>query len=68
MTVETLGRVSTGDTFSGFFKALASVLALWVERYEQRRHLAEMDDRMLSDIGVSRGDARVEADKVFWLS
>ncbi len=68
MTVETLGRVSSGYTFSSTFKAVVTVLALWIERYEQRRHLAELDDRMLSDIGVSRGDARVEADKRFWMA
>ncbi len=43
-----------------------TVLATWGERLKQRVDLAEMDDRMLKDIGVSRVDAQVEADKPFW--
>ena len=31
-----------------------------------RRLLAEMDDRMLSDIGISRAEARVEAMRAPW--
>ncbi len=35
-------------------------------RYEQRRHLLELDDRLLDDIGFSRAMARQEAAKPFW--
>ena len=31
-----------------------------------RRQLAEMDDRMLKDIGISRLDAQCEADRLPW--
>ena len=31
-----------------------------------RRMLAEMDDRMLADIGISRLDAQAEADRAPW--
>ena len=31
-----------------------------------RRLLAEMDDRMLSDIGIGRGDALMEASRAPW--
>ncbi|WP_043344660.1 DUF1127 domain-containing protein [Belnapia moabensis] len=31
-----------------------------------RRYLAEMDDRMLKDIGISRMDARQEAERLPW--
>ena len=31
-----------------------------------RRILAEMDDRLLADIGVSRSEAIVEANRPFW--
>ncbi|WP_043364456.1 DUF1127 domain-containing protein [Belnapia sp. F-4-1] len=31
-----------------------------------RRYLAEMDDRMLKDIGISRGDALREAERLPW--
>ncbi|MBW8269429.1 DUF1127 domain-containing protein [Caldovatus sp. SYSU G05006] len=33
---------------------------------ESRRQLAAMDDRMLSDIGLSRADALHEADRRSW--
>ena len=36
------------------------------ERARTRRHLASLDDRMLSDIGQSRALASSEADKPFW--
>ena len=35
--------------------------AIWT-----RRQLAEMDDRMLRDIGISRVDALREADRLPW--
>ena len=45
---------------------LFDVLQLWHERAGQRRHLAQLDDRMLRDIGVSHGEARQESEKWFW--
>lgn len=33
---------------------------------QTRRLLAEMDTRMLADIGTSRGDAMMEAARPFW--
>ncbi len=44
---------------------LARLLDAW-ERNTQRRQLAELDDRLLRDIGISRDDARLEAAKRFW--
>jgi uncharacterized protein YjiS (DUF1127 family) len=37
-----------------------------VELHRSRRQLAELDDRLLRDIGVDRGRARYEASKGFW--
>lgn len=45
---------------------LVETLLAWQDRANQRRQLAELDDRALADIGVSRGAARAEADKPFW--
>ena len=42
------------------------VFATWMERHEQRAHLAEMDSRMLSDMGLDKVDALNEAAKPFW--
>ncbi|TPW33177.1 DUF1127 domain-containing protein [Martelella alba] len=35
-------------------------------RRRQRRQLSDLEDYLLKDIGVSRRDARAEADKPFW--
>jgi uncharacterized protein YjiS (DUF1127 family) len=43
-----------------------TALATMVRAHQTRRMLAEMDDRMLADIGVSRGDASVEAARLAW--
>ncbi len=62
--------VSDRDTVPAIADRLVSapfaLLAAWGERLKQRAALAEMDDRMLKDIGLSRADALVEADKPFW--
>ncbi|SJZ95547.1 protein of unknown function [Enhydrobacter aerosaccus] len=36
------------------------------ELHRSRRQLAELDDRLLRDIGIDRGRAAFEADKSFW--
>jgi uncharacterized protein YjiS (DUF1127 family) len=38
----------------------------WIERCKQRRALAELDDRLLDDVGLSREQARGEIAKPFW--
>lgn len=58
---------------NGFFQHLGSILKRigntimrWDQLSKQRRQLREMDDRMLSDIGLSRADVTRIADKQFW--
>jgi uncharacterized protein YjiS (DUF1127 family) len=46
-------------------KLLARVIVRYV-RQRQRHDLAQLDDRMLRDIGLSRVDAEREAGKPFW--
>ncbi len=46
--------------------AILETLLVWQERDQQRRHLAALDDRLLSDIGISRADAAREAAVPFW--
>jgi uncharacterized protein YjiS (DUF1127 family) len=44
-------------------------LGFWIERSRQRRQLgelAELNDYLLKDIGVSREEAKREAEKRFW--
>jgi uncharacterized protein YjiS (DUF1127 family) len=38
----------------------------WAERSRQRRQLAELDDYMLCDIGLTRADVSHELRKSFW--
>lgn len=46
---------------------LAMLLTLY-QRARQRRALAELDDRLLADIGLSREQTEREARKPFWCS
>lgn len=57
---------SLPDTLIGFLMRGLSAVALWHERAGQRRRLAELDDYLLKDIGVTRAEARMEAEKPFW--
>jgi uncharacterized protein YjiS (DUF1127 family) len=45
---------------------VAARLLDWHELARQRRALAALDDHMLKDIGLSRADARQEAERPFW--
>ncbi|HSA82406.1 MAG TPA: DUF1127 domain-containing protein [Geminicoccaceae bacterium] len=38
----------------------------WAERARQRRQLAELNDYMLHDIGLTRADVAGETGKPFW--
>jgi uncharacterized protein YjiS (DUF1127 family) len=44
----------------------ATRLGVWLTRHRQRRQLAELDDAMLKDIGLSRADVYGEVTKPFW--
>ncbi len=46
--------------------AAYDALAAWNSRQAQRRHLLELDERLLSDVGLSRAQAEAEAAKPFW--
>ncbi|WP_075220777.1 DUF1127 domain-containing protein [Acuticoccus yangtzensis] len=40
--------------------------ALWLDIWTERRHLEQLDDHMLRDIGVSAAEARAEAGRAAW--
>ena len=46
---------------------LARKLLSWIARGKQRCDLAQLDDRLLRDIGITRAAAMREAAKPFWL-
>lgn len=39
---------------------------VWMERWEHRQRLRELDERILRDVGLSRADIYREARKPFW--
>ena len=45
---------------------LADGLARYRRRIQERRALYRLDDYMLHDIGISRADVELEANKPFW--
>lgn len=45
---------------------IINTLHVWQERARQRRELAQLDDRMLRDIGLTRSDVYRETSKPFW--
>ena len=59
-------RLATGARLSLASIPLVKTLAAWHGRAKQRHHLLALDDRLLSDIGISRAQAEVEAGKPFW--
>jgi uncharacterized protein YjiS (DUF1127 family) len=51
---------------SGLGCAAVRVVWFWMERSRQRRALAELNDRLLRDIGLTRDEARRECANPFW--
>ena len=54
------------DDLSDAAQSFLSILRTWRRRLRERDQLARLDDRMLSDIGLSRGEAEYLANKPFW--
>jgi uncharacterized protein YjiS (DUF1127 family) len=47
-------------------KKVGVTLSTWGSRIEDRRQLSLMNDRLLTDIGLTRAQVSVEVDKYFW--
>jgi uncharacterized protein YjiS (DUF1127 family) len=45
---------------------VVDLLATWRQRAVDRGQLQELDDQLLRDIGLSRGDVEIEIIKPFW--
>ena len=46
--------------------ALVATLLVWGERRRTRQHLSQLDDRALTDVGLTRAQQRHECGKWFW--
>ena len=68
MTLTTLRHPTpvTGVSLQQLLSRTTTTLRLWHDRARQRRQLVELSPEQLRDIGVSHGDAQLEADKPFW--
>jgi len=54
------------NRLSGLLASLAETSDIWIERLQQRRELAELDSRMLDDIGLDKAAVERELAKPFW--
>ena len=51
---------------AGAFASFHDILATWRQRSRERRELATLDSRTLSDLGLSPSEVAFEANKPFW--
>ena len=67
---DSLGRLGRRhaalDALSGAADRVLATLREWHQRSRERAELAALDDRMLRDIGLTRGDREFLANKPFW--
>lgn len=54
------------DPIFRFVRGTGSFLARSYGRYRQRQALAELDDRLLADLGLNREDVARECKKSWW--
>lgn len=58
--------IGIGQALRASAAMVRGTLRTWRERARSRRELRELDDYLLRDIGVSRGEADFIASKPFW--
>ena len=54
------------DRIETLYETVSETVSTWTMRQRNRRYLSQMDDRMLQDIGLTRFDVEMEANKHFW--
>jgi uncharacterized protein YjiS (DUF1127 family) len=59
-------RPSRGKAGAGIVTRLLDQLMTRLDHARQRRHLGELDDRLLRDIGLSRAEVDHEMSRPFW--
>ncbi|WP_137886042.1 DUF1127 domain-containing protein [Pseudomonas sp. 2FE] len=58
--------LSSAKSRSAWPLRLLARLGLWAQRARTRRQLAQLDERLLADAGISRCERLAELDKPFW--
>lgn len=59
-------RPTRAKTGRGLVTRMFDHVFTWLERSRQRRHLGELDERLLRDIGLSRAEVEHEITLPFW--
>jgi len=59
-------RRIAGHSLRHVLSLVRKMLQQWGRRRRERAELARLDDRMLRDIGITRGDVWQEINKPFW--
>lgn len=64
----TLSRTAYQASYrpAGLVSRLLNTLLTWQERAHQRHALQQLNGRDLRDLGLSRADVTLEANKPFW--
>lgn len=52
--------------FSTVALQVVVTIVKWEERHRTRKALAQLDNRLLDDIGITRADAQLETQRPFW--
>ena len=59
-------HIDTARPRSNRAQQLLALLHIWQQRSRSRRHLAQLDPRLLADTGISAAERQVELSKPFW--
>ncbi|HEV8392021.1 MAG TPA: DUF1127 domain-containing protein [Dongiaceae bacterium] len=59
-------RPSRAKADGGLVTRLFDQVFSWLDHARQRRHLGQLDDRLLRDIGLSRAEVEQEISRRFW--
>ncbi|MEZ5628067.1 MAG: DUF1127 domain-containing protein [Rhodocyclaceae bacterium] len=56
-----------GSVLRHLGRAVRTTITVWRQRSASRRELRELDEHVLRDVGISRGQADFEGNKPFWI-
>ena len=70
MSVTTLTRIPAGTEVRldpvGWMTRLVETIHTWNQRHKTRRQFAEVEARILRDVGISEAQRFIEINKPFW--